>query len=147
MHNADHVRRGANSVGRDVFWIGTSAIFLEVAMVVMACQRHRLADLVAAAAGFSLAAGYVFVHFLPARSWLSDSFTSGGNVSPLSVFAAGLEVVAAVTLGIVGLRGVLAPESVEQRPLREGLAHPLALTFIVSQVLVLAISLAQLRGA
>ena len=46
------------------------------------------------------------VHFLPGRSWLSDSFTGAVGVSALSWFAASLEVVAATTLGAVGF-GVL----------------------------------------
>jgi hypothetical protein len=151
IHNSDHVRRGTESVSKDVFWVGTSAIALEVALVVLATQRHRLAALAAAAGGFSLAAGYVVVHFLPARGWLSDSFTSAPDVSPLSWFAASLEVVAAITLGVVGLaalreRGGLANATrpnPEQRALRDALLHPIALTMIAGNIAVLAISFAQ----
>jgi hypothetical protein len=103
VHNSDHLRRGVDVVSKDVFWVGTSSIIIEVGLVVLACQRHRLAPLAAAVGGLSLAAGYLVVHFLPSRSWLSDSFTSATNVSPLSWFAASLEVFAAVTLGVVGL--------------------------------------------
>jgi len=152
LHNSDHLRRGTDAIGRDVFWLGTAGIFLEVAVVVLICQRHRLAPLAAAVAGFTLAAGYVSVHFTPARSWASDSFVSGGNVSPLSWGAASLEVAAAVTLALVGLavlraRGGLAsvPRPLaDERSVREGLLHPLALVFAVSQVVVLAVSFAQL---
>ncbi len=103
IHNSDHVRRGSGAVSTDVFWAGTASIALEIAVVVLACQRHRLAPLFATASGFGLAAGYLVVHFLPARSWLSDSFTSATGVSPLSWFAASLEMVAAITLGVAGL--------------------------------------------
>jgi hypothetical protein len=152
IHNSDHVRRGTDAVGKDVFWVGTSAIAIEVALVVLATQRHRLAALAATAGGLSLAAGYVLVHFLPARSWLSDSFTSAADVSPLSWFAASLEVIAAVTLGVVGLMalrergglaGVTRPDP-QQRSLRDALLHPFALAMIAGNVAILAISFGQL---
>jgi hypothetical protein len=151
-HNADHVRRGADAVSKDVFWVGTASILLEVALVVLVCQRHRLAPLAAVAGGFSLAAGYVLVHFLPVRGWLSDSFTSATNVSPQSWIAASLEVIAAVTLGVVGVialrdRGGMASATrprPEQRTLREGLLHPIALTMMAGNAIVLVASFVQL---
>ncbi|MEO7429026.1 MAG: hypothetical protein ABIY48_06545, partial [Acidimicrobiales bacterium] len=87
LHGLDHARRGADSLHLDVFWAGTSALTIEVGVVVLACQRHRLAPLAASVAGFLLALGYVVVHFLPARAWLSDSLTSATDVSPLSWMA------------------------------------------------------------
>src|SRR5260221_1940026 len=36
IHGFDHARRGADSVGRDVFWIGTAAIVVEGGLVVLA---------------------------------------------------------------------------------------------------------------
>jgi len=152
VHNSDHLRRGVDAVSKDVFWVGTSSIIIEVGLVVLACQRHRLAPLAAAVGGFSLAAGYLVVHFLPSRSWLSDSFTSATTVSPLSWFAASLEVVAAVTLGVVGLivlreRGCLASATRPwegQRSLRDGLLHPVALTMIAGNAVILVASLTQL---
>lgn len=152
IHNSDHVRRGADAVTKDVFWVGTASIALEVAVVVLACQRHRLAPLAATAAGFGLAAGYLFVHFLPARSWLSDSFTSATDVSPLSWFAASLEVTAAIALGVVGLlalraRGGLASAvnaDPAQRTVREAVRHPAAVAMIAGNAVILVLSLAQL---
>jgi len=152
IHNSDHARRGANSVGRDVFWIGTAAIAIEVGVVVFALQRHRLAPLVAAAVGLSLAPAYVFVHFLPRRSWLSDSFTSGTDVSPLSWIAASVEIVAAATLGVAGLvalrrRGGLVSATrpnLEQTSLRTAILHPVALAMIIGNVAIVAISAGQL---
>lgn len=152
VHNADHARRGADSVSKDVFWIGTAAIALEVAVVVLVTQRHRLAPLAAAAAGWSLAAGYVFVHFLPERSWLSDSFTSASEVSPLSWGAATFEVIAAVLLGGAGLlalraRGGLASAArpdPHQTSLQDALRHPAAVAMIVGNAVILAISFSQL---
>lgn len=152
IHNGDHVRRGSDAVSTDVFWAGTASIALEIAVVVLACQRHRLAPLVATASGFGLAAGYLFVHFLPERSWLSDSFTSATNVSPVSWFAASLEVIAAITLGAVGVLALRASGGLasaarpdpDARPLREGLLHPAALTMIAGNAAVLVVSFAQL---
>ncbi len=153
VHGADHLRRGVDAIDRDVFWLGTTAIALQIALVVLACQRHRLAPLAALAGGFSLALGYVVVHFLPGRPWFSDSFTSAGaDVSILSWVAASLEVVAAASLGVAGLvvlrrRGGLASATRPNRPqrsLRSGVLHPLALVMIVGNLAILAISLTQL---
>lgn len=152
IHNGDHVRRGADALATDVFVAGSLAVVPEVAVVVLALARHRLAPLAALAVGASLAPGYLLVHFLPARSWLSDSLTSATDVSPISWFAASFEVVAAVALAVTGLlvlrrRGGLASAArphAEQAPLREGLLHPLALGFLLFNLAVLAISFAQL---
>jgi hypothetical protein len=151
LHNGDHLRRGPGSTSADVTWLGTFGVVVEVAVVVLVCQQHRLAPLAAAVTGVTLAAGYVLVHFLPERSWFSDSFTSAADVSPLSWLAASLEVVAAVALAVAGLavlsrRGGLASASRPhpgQLSLREGLLHPLALSFALSQVVTLAITAAQ----
>jgi hypothetical protein len=152
IHSADHLRRGTDAIDRDVFWLGTAGVALEIAVVVLACQRHRVAPLFAGVVGSTLAAGYLAVHFLPARSLFSDSFTSASNVSPLSWFAASLEVIAAVTLAAVGFavlreRGGLvsaAEPYAGQRPLREGVMHPLALVMIAGMVLTLVISFIEL---
>jgi hypothetical protein len=151
IHNADHVRRGADAVPADVFWVGTSAIALEVAIVVLCCQGHRLAPLVAAVSGLLLMTGYILVHFLPARGWLSDSFTSARNTSSLSWFAASLEVVAVATLGLVGLRvlaargglaSVIEPHG-PQLPLRAALLHPITVTMVLGNAVVLVMSFSQ----
>jgi hypothetical protein len=152
LHNGDHLRRGADAVSRDVFWVGTAGVFVEVGIVVLACQRHRLAPLAAVAVGWSLAPAYVLVHFLPARSWLSDSFTSATHVSRLSWSAASLEVLAALVLGVAGWlvlqqRGGLASATrphPSQRSLREGLTHPVALVMLAGNVVIVAGSFAQL---
>lgn len=152
LHGLDHARRGADSLSLDVFWAGTSAVAIEVGVVVLTCQRHRLAPLAAAVVGGSLALGYVLVHFLPSRSWLSDSLTSGLDVSSLSWLAASIEVLAATTLSATGLlvlrrRGGLASASrphPDQRPLRDGLRHPASLTMITGNAVILGISVIQL---
>jgi len=152
LHNSDHARRGVGSIGRDVFVVGTSAIALEVGVAVLVYQRHRWAPLAAAVTGFSLGAGYLVVHFLPARSWLSDSFTSATNVSPLSWGAASLETVSAIMLGVVGLialrrRGGLASAqrpNPDQRTLRDAALHPVVLALVSVNAVILVISIVQL---
>jgi hypothetical protein len=152
LHNSDHMRRGADELDLDVFWVGMLGIVVETVLVVLVCQRHRLAPLAAVAAGLSLAAGYVLVHFLPERSWLSDSFTSGADVSPLSWIAASLEVAAALAIAVAGLavlraRGGLASAlqpAPDQRSARDAVLHPLALAFIVGQLAITVISFVQL---
>jgi len=155
IHNGDHLRRGAETLSTDVFWVGgLGGIALEVAVVVLVCQRHRLAPLAAAVVGAVLAASYLEVHFLPAHYWLSDSFTSAPHVSPLSVTAASLEVLAALVVGAVGLtvlrrRGGLASTvrpHPGQRRLVEALLHPLALVMIVSQAAMLSVFFVQRFG-
>lgn len=152
VHNSDHLRRGVDSIDRAVFWAGTASVVLEVGIVVLVCQRHRLAPLAAVAVGWSLAPAYVLVHFLPERGWLSDSFTSATDVSPMSWFAASFEVVAALALGAAGwlalqqrggLASAAAPHA-EQRTFRDGFLHPAALAMLIANVVIVALSLAQL---
>jgi hypothetical protein len=154
IHNGDHLRRGVDTLTTDVFWVGTAGIVLEVGLVVLICQRHRLAPLAAAAGGLALAGGYLEVHFLPAHGWLSDSFTSATQLSPLSWTAASLEVVAAVSLGVVGLivvrwRGgleaAIRPHRGERRVV-DGVLQPLALVMVLTQVITLVISFTQAYG-
>ena len=151
VHNADHVRRGAEAVEPDVFWLGTAAVGMEVAIVGLICQRHRTAPLAAAVAGLGLAAGYLFVHFLPERTWLSDPLVAQSDIDRWSVIAASIEVVAALALGLVGLialrrlgglRSAARPNP-QQRSLRDALLHPVTLTFALTQIGTLAASFAQ----
>jgi hypothetical protein len=103
LHNSDHVRRGADAVATDVFWAGSLSIPLEVAVVAVVILGHRVAPLFAATTGFSLAAGYILVHLLPGRSWLSDPLFSDGGAELQSQLAASIEIVAALALGAAGL--------------------------------------------
>jgi hypothetical protein len=123
--------------------------------VVLGIMRHRLAALAAMAGGFALAAGYVITHFLPEHGLLSDSFVSANDVSPLSWFAASLEVAAAITLGITGLialreRGGLASATrahEEQGTVRDALVHPVVVAMIAGNAVILAISFGQLLSS
>ncbi|HVF33480.1 MAG TPA: hypothetical protein VM933_10645 [Acidimicrobiales bacterium] len=151
LHNADHVRRGADVVASDVFWLGSAAIVLEVALVALICQRHPVAPLSAALAGLTLAAGYVLVHFLPERPWLSDPLLSTRGVDPWSVLVASIEIVAALVLGLAGLvalhrlGGPGSTVGAPQPPTRQRtVLHPVALGFALIQVATLAASFAQI---
>jgi hypothetical protein len=154
VHGFDHLRRGIDATPRDVFWLGTSGIVIEVGIVVVVCARHRAAPLAAAAIGWSLAAAYTVVHFLPERSWASDSFTSAPDVSPMSWFAASLEVAASLVLGLAGFlvlrdRGGLTSAAEPhdgQQPLAGGLRHPVALTMLIANLVILAVSIGQLAA-
>ena len=151
LHNGDHLRRGADATPRDVFWLGSLGIVIEVGVVALVFMRHRVAPLAAVAAGFVLAAGYVFVHFTPRRSWLSDAFP-GGHVGALSWVAASLEVVAALVLGLAGLavvreRGLAAsapraPRHPGERPLRKALAHPVVAVMVLGNLAIFVASFA-----
>src|SRR4051794_33247308 len=152
FHGLDHLRRGVDTIQRDVFWAGTSAMFLEVGIVVLVCMRHRWAPLAAGLAGTSLAVGYLAVHFLPQHAWFSDSLTSASNPAPMSLLAAGLEVLAGATLAYVGWTGLAARGGLDSAAAphpgeltwREGFLHPVALTMLVGNLLLLVASVAQL---
>lgn len=151
LHNADHLRRGADSVALDVFVAGTLALLPEIGVVALAFARHRLAPLAALAVGAALAPAYVLVHFLPERSWLSDSLVGADGTSPLSYAAASLEVLAATALAAAGAvvlrrRGGLssaARSNGAPAPLLPGLLHPVTFGFLVLTVLGAVLSLAQ----
>jgi hypothetical protein len=152
VHNGDHLRRGFDALDGDVFAAGTASIVLEVGVVALVVARHRLAPLAALAVGASLAPGYVLVHFLPERSWLSDSFSSATDVSPLSWFASSFEVVGALLLAVAGWlalrqRGGLASaaeERPDQLPVSDGVRHPMVAAFLVFNLVVVLASLTQL---
>ena len=151
LHNLDHLRRGAEGLHGDVFLAGTLSMVLEVGVVAAVFARHRAAPLAAAVVGFSLAAGYVFVHFTPTRALLSDSLLSWSM--PISIVAATLESVSALILGIVGLsvvrtRGLAAMSSTgAETPLdRDGLRHPVVIAMAAGNAVILMLSLVQYLG-
>ena len=152
LHGIDHARRGAHSVRGDVFWVGTSAILLEVGVVALVFARHRLAPLAAASVGSALAAGYVLVHFTPRRSFFNDSLVSGGAELP-SIVAATLEVAAALALAATGwlalrARGGLASAADAAAPAADpaGYRSPVVVGMALANVAILAVSLASLAS-
>ena len=148
LHNLDHLRRGAGGLHGDVFLAGTLSMMLEVGVVAAVFARHRAAPLAATVVGFSLAAGYVFVHFTPTRGLLSDSLLSWSL--PISIVAATLESVSALILGIAGLRVVRArglaamSGAGDDSPLdRDGLRHPVVIAMAAGNAVIFMLTLAQ----
>ena len=147
LHNADHLRRGGDAVSADVFWLGSAAIFIEVGVVLLVFMRHPAAPVVAAATGFSLALGYLAVHFTPERDWFSDSFVSGG-AGGLSWTAASLETVAALALGVAGVMALRQQHGLAVRgdagtlPVTHALGHPLVAAMGLGNAIIFVGSLA-----
>ena len=111
-HNADHYRRGVDSVTTQLYWVGTAAMVASAAVVVIVLVRHRSAPIVAAVAGFALAAGFAAAHWLPRWSVLSDSFIQE-PVSAFSKAASLIEIAGALALGIAGLRALRSSGAIE----------------------------------
>jgi hypothetical protein len=151
VHNADHLRRGVEHLHTDVFASGMFGIVLEVAIVILVMQRHRLAPMICLFGGLALAAGYLEVHIAPAHGLLSDSFTSDPHTSPLSWAAASGEIIAAILLSVVGgavfaRRGgpiSAARPYAGQRSLSYAAATPVALLLIITQLAAAGLSIAQ----
>jgi hypothetical protein len=146
VHNADHLRRGGAAVSAEVFWLGSAAVLIEVALVALVFMRHPLAALAAAVGGADLAVGYMFVHFTPPRSWLSDSFLEN-DASPMSVSAASLETLAAVMLSLAGVLIIQERRTLagSRRSLRFTtlLRHPVVCITAVSNALIFVLTLAE----
>jgi hypothetical protein len=102
VHNADHLRRGTDSITTTLFWAGNVAGVISIFTIVVVLMGVRWAPYVAVAAGFPLALGFAAAHVLPEWSALSDSFVDG-NVSAFSWFAALLEIAGALALGFTGI--------------------------------------------
>lgn len=147
FHNSDHLRRGGDSVPASVFWVGSAAILVEVAIVALAFAPHRITPFAAVVAGFGLALGYMTVHFTPQRSFFSDSFVSGG-ASPLSIIAASAETAAALYLAFVGLelgrrRGWTVPTwPGDAASVLRAFRHPLVAVMAVGNLIIFIGSLA-----
>jgi hypothetical protein len=141
FHNADHVRRGGTSVTTDVFWIGSAAIAIEIAVVYLIFRGHPDAPLAAMIAGFALAAGYVFVHFTPERGWLNDTFLTG-QPAVISRVAASLEVAAALVLAFAGVLATRngARSSGAQPTVAETLRHPVVAAMVIGNAAVFVLS-------
>lgn len=102
IHNADHLRRGSDSITTELFWAGNAAAVVSIAAIVIVLMGHESAPYVAVGAGFALALAFAAAHVLPTWSALSDSFVDG-DVSALSWFAALLEIAGALGIGLAGL--------------------------------------------
>lgn len=101
FHNADHLRRGVDSVTGELQVAGSITGVLSLVAVAVVVRGGLLAPAVAVAAGFGLALSFAASHLLPTWSALSDSFIDG-SVDGWSWAAVIGEVGAGVLLGAVG---------------------------------------------
>ncbi|MGH3384711.1 MAG: hypothetical protein ACRDO1_09060 [Nocardioidaceae bacterium] len=111
LHNADHFRRGTDSVSTELLWAGYAGMAWTIVTVVLILVGHRWAPVVAVAAGLPLAVGFAAAHWLPTWSVFSDSFVEGGasvvsQAASLAEIAGALGVAAA---GVFALRTERAP--------------------------------------
>jgi hypothetical protein len=144
VHNADHLRRGPGSTSSSVLVLGSLAILLEVAVVVIVFTDHPWAPLVAAVVGADLALGYLLVHFTPSHGFASDSFITG-EAAVVSILAATFETAASAFLAVEGLRamrpgGVRAvpPDAPSREQLARACRQPVPAIMLAGNVLVLA---------
>lgn len=147
LHNADHLRRGVDSVGTDVVVVGALAILLEIAVVMIVFGADPWAPAAAIAAGFGLAAGYVVVHLTPARAHLSDSIWVAGTEA-VTVAAVMVLTAASLALGGAGVlafreqpAGAIRPRRARWDPAVTALRHPLVLVTATGNGAILAASL------
>lgn len=103
IHVFDHLRRGQGSVTEELYWLGTTALVMQVVLVVLAVTRHRLAPVFAVALGYPLALGFLAAHWLPEWSALSDPVWEIDAWAWLSVMASIAEVVGGLAVATAGL--------------------------------------------
>lgn len=113
IHIFDHLRRGQGSVTNALNALGTVGVVVQVAVITLILTRHRLAPLMSAAAGFSLALGFTATHWLPKLSGLSDSFIDRPP-AVFSVVASLAEIAGALAVGVTGLRAYWHTQNVER---------------------------------
>ena len=102
IHDLDHARQGTSATSEVVAtaivgWIAT------IVLLVLVFRGSELAAPYAAAFGFTLAAGFVLVHFLPRWSAFSAPYPDQ-DVDALSWVLAVLPVAAGLYLSAVALR-------------------------------------------
>ena len=103
IHIVDHLRRGQGSVTDGLNALGTVGVIVQVVVITLILTRHRLAPLMSASAGFSLALGFTAAHWLPKWSSLSDSFVDH-RPAAFSIVASLAEIIGAIAVGFTGLR-------------------------------------------
>jgi len=103
VHIVDHLRRGQGSVTDELNWVGTLALVLQAVVVTLLLTRHRLAPVLAVAAGFPLALGFFAAHWLPEWSALSDPAWQIDSWRWFSYVASTTEIVGALAIAVAGL--------------------------------------------
>lgn len=108
LHTVDHLRRGQGSITDFLFLLGNLSLVIEIVAVTLVVTRHRMAPLVAAAAGLPLAIGFAAAHWLPHWSAMSDPVWEISSLRWLSYTASIGEIVAAATIAVAGIMAVRA---------------------------------------
>jgi hypothetical protein len=103
LHNADHFRRGVDTITWEVLWAGTATGIMTLLAIGLALAGHRLSPLLAVLVGFSMAVGVSAVHLTPHWSALSDSLPDG-PVDGFTWAAVLAEVAGAFVFGAAGAR-------------------------------------------
>lgn len=101
LHNADHARRGFDTVTTHVLVAGTLGGILTIAAIGLVLARHPLGPLAAVAVGYQMAVGVSAVHLLPEWSAFSDSLPDG-PVDGWTWVAVLAEVAGALAFGLAG---------------------------------------------
>jgi hypothetical protein len=102
VHNADHVRRGVDTITAQVFAGGIVVSVLAVLAIALIVMRHSAAPLVAAVVGIATVVAVSASHLLPHWSVFSDAFP-GAHVDGLSWFAVVFELAGAAVLAAAGI--------------------------------------------
>jgi hypothetical protein len=107
LHGADHLsqERGIGALTTEVRVGGAIVAVLAVVSLVLAARDHPRAPSISAFAGFYIASGVLASHFAPHWSALSDPY-EGLGLGALSWAAAGLEVLMALVVGVLGVRSL-----------------------------------------
>ena len=101
LHTGDHLRRGVDVLTPEVFWAGVASSILVVVAITLALVGHRLAPLIAVAAGFPVALGVAAVHLAPQWSAFSDSLPDG-HVDAWTWAAVLVEIAGALAFAAAG---------------------------------------------
>ena len=108
IHVVDHLRRGQTSITELLFILGNLALVAQIVTITLILTRHRLAPVVAMAAGFPLAIGFAAAHWLPHWSAMSDPVWRIHSATWFSYLASTAEIVGALAVGVGGLAIVRA---------------------------------------
>ena len=102
FHGADHIRRGAGSLTREVFWGGAVLALVNFSVIGLVLRRHPRAPLFCAFVGLWSAAGVSAAHLAPHWSAFSNPYPDL-SLDALAWTAMLSEVVAALVLAAVAI--------------------------------------------
>jgi len=112
LHNADHFRRGVETLPPGVFWAGSISGVITLAAIALTLLGYRESPAIGFAIGFGMAIGVSMVHLLPPWGPLSDSLAAA-SADLFTWLAVLSEVAGALVFGWAGLR-LLSKQRVEE---------------------------------